>query len=81
MKIEEIFVQKIYIFFLIDEAKFIIMKELTQVFSKVAEEKIPDKLIDTINLIELDSKTKKILEDEYNLKKENVNIFKQYFVK
>ena len=34
------------------------MKELSQVFSKVAEEKIPDKLIDTINLIELDSKTR-----------------------
>lgn len=48
------------------------MKELTQVFSKISEEKIPDNLVDTINLIELDSKAKKLLENEYNLKKENV---------
>ena len=48
------------------------LKEIIKIINKTSENKLPDKFIDVVNLIEFDTKAEKTLKLEADQKKENV---------
>lgn len=62
----------IFNFIIIDPIKIQMLKEIIKIINKTSEDKLPDKFIDVVNLIEFDTKAEKVLKLEADQKKENV---------